>query len=767
MADFENFQPVAEAGSDFSTFKPVGEAPADFKPAEKYKPEVSGLESFGRGAAQAFSLGYSPQLIAAAKTGHMPGSDNPEYVNELAKQKAATNESWEKHPWLYGTGMVASAIPAAISAVASAPEAAALGGAGLLAESANIGSLAGAGLRGIAGGSQLAQKAAGAISNPIVQGAIYGSSEGDTLADKLSGAAAGVVGAKYAPAVLGAAGKAFGVLGSKIAPEFSEQVSQALNKGVSKGQIAGAIGDDVGFSVPAFVGSESGPSKFTTNLDLRNSMAKASNRTTNEIGGKLADISGSANPNDTGEAIRSSVQNWLKDDQHPSGFVSQLSSYFDPIKDITSSPNKFNLSDLQSAADSIRNSSKSIVGDVEPSLNVISKAMSLPDGLTFDQMHALRQQIADQISFNKMPGSQNLDNKILNKLYGAVTNDMRNAAKGIGGDEAVGLFDQANKNAKNLYDLRDSILKMTGNPTINATGSKDAGQIYQGIENAALKKASGPNVSDLENLHSVLNSYDPAAWDQVGRTYVAKNIAPNGQFSFSNLSKKYGTDLHPKGRDLLFTNAASNDLRQTLDKIETFGNMPSGKNSVGNHIDDLARTAGSDLGARKGVLGELGFGIGEAALMGGLPLKTLGTAATASAAGAYGARNIAKPLSKYAPTTGQQIIGKALQKSAPTLGAQAINPLGAGAVKAAVPYAVSTGLESLPPWLWNQSNRADGGRIGRKSGGRTSSAAKSKADQLIAMVDRIKKDEGKGTEPLLNVDDTTIAKALEIANRGI
>ncbi len=69
--------------------------------------------------------------------------------------------------------------------------------------------------------------------------------------------------------------------------------------------------------------------------------------------------------------------------------------------------------------------------------------------------------------------------------------------------------------------------------------------------------------------------------------------------------------------------------------------------------------------------------------------------------------------------------------------------------------------------LAGYQGHADGGRIGRKSGGRTSSSAKAKADQLISMVDRIKKEQGKGTEPLLNVDDTTIAKALEIANRGI
>jgi hypothetical protein len=73
-------------------------------------------------------------------------------------------------------------------------------------------------------------------------------------------------------------------------------------------------------------------------------------------------------------------------------------------------------------------------------------------------------------------------------------------------------------------------------------------------------------------------------------------------------------------------------------------------------------------------------------------------------------------------------------------------------IRRAVPLAATTEYE---------------GRMGRKSGGRAVGSAKAKADKLISMVDRIKKDEGKGTEPLLNVDDTTIAKALEIAKRGI
>ena len=56
----------------------------------------------------------------------------------------------------------------------------------------------------------------------------------------------------------------------------------------------------------------------------------------------------------------------------------------------------------------------------------------------------------------------------------------------------------------------------------------------------------------------------------------------------------------------------------------------------------------------------------------------------------------------------------------------------------------------------------------RASGGRTVKLdAKSKADKLIAMVDQVRKGEGKGTSSLLDLDDTTIAKALAVANRGI
>lgn len=66
-----------------------------------------------------------------------------------------------------------------------------------------------------------------------------------------------------------------------------------------------------------------------------------------------------------------------------------------------------------------------------------------------------------------------------------------------------------------------------------------------------------------------------------------------------------------------------------------------------------------------------------------------------------------------------------------------------------------------------QAEDATGKPMPRASGGRTNSSAKAKADKLISMVDSVRKNIGKDTSSLLNLDDTTVAKALAVANRGI
>ena len=62
--------------------------------------------------------------------------------------------------------------------------------------------------------------------------------------------------------------------------------------------------------------------------------------------------------------------------------------------------------------------------------------------------------------------------------------------------------------------------------------------------------------------------------------------------------------------------------------------------------------------------------------------------------------------------------------------------------------------------------RADGGRVGRRAGGRVG-GHEAAADQLVRAAERAKKDLGRSTEPLLSQSDDMVAHALEVANRSI
>ena len=739
-----------------SNLVPQSDLPSNLVPVndlpDTKKPEIGGLESFGRGAGNAFALGYSPQLIAAIKTGHLPGSDNPEYVSELAKQKAANEEAWSQHPYAYGAGMVGAAIPAAINAVVAGPEE--LAGAGLLAESGNIGSLAGAGLRSVAGGSKLAGKAADVLANPITQGAIYGSSEGDTVADKLSGAAAGAIGAKVAPMVLGAAGKAVGAVAGKVA----DPVVHALTGGADSAAMAGGLAHDIGVSLPSAATGLSTPVSVASKLDFFNQVPKASARTLSELGSKVSDVAGDADPEKAGEAVRSAVGQWLRDEENPMGFRSQMNSHYKPLDNLSKSNQMMDISNVRAAVEAARNSSLGKVSDLEPTLKVVEKALADERGNNFEDMKNLRGIISDAMTFNRMPGSAGLNDSVLAQLRDAATKDMNAYAQSVGGAQAVKDLAEANANAQKLYNLRDNILKTVGNPNQGA-GFKAPSSIYSNIVSSA--SAKKPNIAALSPLQQVVNNYDPDAWSLVGKTY-ANTFAPGGQFSFGNFNKFYNDALHPTGKDLLF---GSGPARDTFEKINALGRATSDGVPLGSKLDTFAQKAGANIAPV--TIAEPIAALTESALLGGLPLKTMGAAGMGSLAGAYGARNIARPLSQYTPTTGQKVIGKAIQRSAPLVGAQAINPLGAGAVRAAVPYAVMKATEQLPTSLYDTGQHAAGGRIGRKTGGAVRKDAKAEAHRLIALSEKIRKKQAQQTEPLLNLDDTTVAKALEIANRGI
>jgi hypothetical protein len=739
-----SFIPVAEVGLPKETFLPVAEAPE----------EVGKVEAFGRGAAQAFGLGYSPQLIAAAKTRSLPGSEDPAYVAELKKQKAATEQAWEQHPWLYGGGMAASAIPAAVGAVMGAPGAAATG---------TIGSLGGAGLRALAGEGvgmlpTALRGAAKVAENPIVQGAVFGSSEGESLADKATGAAAGAIGAKVAPAVLGAVGSGVKAVGQKIAPDIVDPIFHALTGNPSTAKTAANIASEIpNVTLPAAAVSESGALRTAIGADIFNQVPKAANKTLGEIGSAVSEYAGNANRNDAGEAIRNAVKAWSYDATSPAGFKSMMSQIYAPIRTLEASTAIQYPSQLQSAISRELKSPKGRMGDITSTLNIAKIPISTADdvgGLTFAEMKAFREILSDHISWNQAPGLSGINNDVLKKLRDAVTQDMTRYAKNVGSTKLMNEFINVNKKAKNLYDLKDSVYNLTGNPIVEGPGSKANDAIYSKIIGAAAKRG-GADISDLDKLYNTVIKFDPKAWQSVGQAYAADRIAPNGQFTFGNFHKHFDDFLDPRGKTLIF-GQPSEKTRQMFENIGALGRVDAKGKPLGSVLD----TWSSKVGAYP-VKPSIGA-VAEASLTGGFPLGTAAAGSVGIGAGAIGARNVAAPMSQYVPSTGAKIAGETIKGAAPILGAELAtdSPL-PGAIKAGVPLAVYEASKKLPSWLYSAPGISPtDARMGRASGGRVS-------DKLVTMVDRARKNINNQTESLLSTHDNHVARALEIANQNL
>ena len=124
------------------------------------------------------------------------------------------------------------------------------------------------------------------------------------------------------------------------------------------------------------------------------------------------------------------------------------------------------------------------------------------------------------------------------------------------------------------------------------------------------------------------------------------------------------------------------------------------------------------------------------------------------------------------PATWPGIVGGALASS-PRLSGVTQSAVGA-AGKYLAPVGTAADYMTSVPATYGATHlgqaemqqHAAGGRIGRKTGGVVRKDAKAEAHRLIALSEKIRKKQAQQTEPLLNLDDTTVAKALEIANRG-
>ena len=165
-----------------------------------------------------------------------------------------------------------------------------------------------------------------------------------------------------------------------------------------------------------------------------------------------------------------------------------------------------------------------------------------------------------------------VDDRVLGQINDALTLDMAQNARNIGGDRAV----QAVQRADSYYA---QAMQATTERLKSIFNSNKPEQVYAQIESAISSK---PNKSDINKLIQLRKALPREAWDDIAATIVDGLGRPTSagalpadmpQFSTANFVRKYG-EMSDQAKTLLFDGAGRGDLRGALDALyRTAGSM--------------------------------------------------------------------------------------------------------------------------------------------------------------------------------------------------
>jgi len=358
--------------------------------------------------------------------------------------------------------------------------------------------------------------------------------------------------------------------------------------------------NDIGVRIPSFmeggrssvgIAGKLGGMPFVGD-DINDAVAVARSQTGQAARNISDNIAGSrTTPRGAGEAVRDAantfaddgaraIQNRVYDavDQQMSGRIAPLSATRRTAQTL--------------ADDSVRAASPlhaRAVGEVE-------EALGRPNGLEFAGLSQLRTRIGTLID-NTIDTENRTARAGLQRIYGALTDDMETAINTQGGAQAQRLWQRANTVARQVAERRDTAAKVIG-----AEGDKAGENI---VDRVVAMAGSGRGSPDAARLRQFRRTVGADAWRQLSASAVERlGRNSNNEFSPDFFLKGYRA-LSDEGRQLLFGSTGQQivphleNLAAVSARLQQFSRLgnPSGSGGVGALLTAMAGVGAGDGGA--------------------------------------------------------------------------------------------------------------------------------------------------------------------------
>ena len=242
-------------------------------------------------------------------------------------------------------------------------------------------------------------------------------------------------------------------------------------------------------------------------------------------------------------------------------------------------------------------------------VELVRKALNEKEGLNYQGIKDLRTNIGELVD-NPTLRPTGMAEGELKRIYGALSDDLRNAVGRAGGEKASKAFEEANSFAAKVAKERQALDSIIGRQTSD-----------EGIFAKVQAMAGSTSRADMQNLMRVKGSVSKETWDEIASATLSRmGRDPDGKFSPDRFLTAYGK-MSDNGKKAMFGGSHA----QAIDDIAAVSRRFKQMNQYAN-----------PSGTAQNVMGPaIGFGaISE-------PMTTI-----ASVAGARVASTIlAKPLS--------------------------------------------------------------------------------------------------------------------------
>lgn len=376
----------------------------------------------------------------------------------------------------------------------------------------------------------------GAVDSGIFNG-LYGTGnaeEGERIKGGLTSGAIGTVGGGALGVVAPYASQFARILGRKssgAAPEAAERLGVDLPSYIaSENQSINRFGETLK-NIPG-----SGNKISEANMRLQNQMSITADN--------VADAYGRGSPYSAGTAVEKAAnEGWT-------GRATEISNRLYDAVDNMVDPQV--LTPLNATREAVAGltarSNEAAIAGGNRAADQVRVALSR-DGLTYNGLKNLRTHIRE-LKETSPSGD-------LNKIYDALSIDLRSAAQNSGGDRALTAFDRANTYYANMSQKKEQLRRMLGTKT------------EEGIYHNILGMAGDGKGAALDRLRSLRSSVPADVWDDVAGTAISRmGRSPNGEFSAQRFLSDY-SKLSPEGRNILFASTTKKELATSLDDLAT------------------------------------------------------------------------------------------------------------------------------------------------------------------------------------------------------